>query len=117
MLRPPRLYSNNMIRGHLDLILLSILRKGPKYGVEICDEADAGTKGYFDLQGGSVYPALRRLEQAGFIQGERKSSCAQSKTVKTKVYTLTEEGHHELDARRRAFLLFSKKLGSWWDPE
>lgn len=116
MTGPTRSNSNNLIRGHLDLILLSILRRGPKYGVQICDEADRRTRGYFDLRGGSVYPALQRLEQAGFIQGQLTRPLTQGKTVKTKVYTLTSKGHLELDARRRAFLVFSKHLASLWDP-
>jgi PadR family transcriptional regulator PadR len=115
--RPPHQYSTNLIRGHLDLILLSILHKGPSHGTAICDEAYSGAERYFDLQGGSVYPALNRLEKAGFIKGKEKELINQGKPVRIKEYTLTSEGDHELDVQRRAFLLFSKRIASWWDPE
>lgn len=47
----------NLLKGNLDLILLSILENGQKYGLEITKEANTRTQGYFDLNAGSLYPA------------------------------------------------------------
>ncbi len=99
----------NLIRGHLDLILLSILRGEPKYGLEISRIAQERTGGYFDLRIGSLYPALHRLEKAGFIAGEFRDGPRGGSPVK--VYALTEEGGRELDARRKDFQTFAERLG------
>lgn len=100
----------NMLRGHLDLILLSIVRGEPKYGLEISKLAADYTGGYFDLKVGSLYPALHRLEKAGFIRSAFQT--ARSNTVK--VYELTESGQKELDARKHEFQTFSRQLSRLW---
>ena len=116
MSKPTGSNSNTLIRGHLDLLLLSVLRKKRLSGAGIISEARSRSSEYFDLRSASVYPALHRLEQAGLILNEEAQTLHRGKTFNIKVYTLTNEGHHELDARRRAFLVFSKHLASLWDP-
>lgn len=102
----------NLLRGHLDLILLSIIQGQPKYGLEISKQAQERTQGYFDLKVGSLYPALHRLEKAGFVRGEFQSAPRSGSPVK--VYALTESGERELEARRREFEMFSQQLGKLW---
>lgn len=102
----------NLLRGHLDLILLSIIRGEPKYGLEISKEAQARTDGYFDLRVGSLYPALHRLEKAGFVRGEFQNAPRGGAPVK--VYSLTESGERELAARKRDFETFSAQIGRLW---
>lgn len=102
----------NLLRGHLDLILLSIIQGEPKYGLEISKQAQDRTGGYFDLRVGSLYPALHRLEKAGFIRGELTKSVRGGTTVKT--YILTESGQRELQQRKHEFETFSRQLGRLW---
>ena len=102
----------NLLRGHLDLILLSIIQGQPKYGLEISKQAQERTGGYFDLKVGSLYPALHRLEKAGFVRGEFRSAPRSGSPVK--VYALTESGGKELEARRREFETFTRQLGKLW---
>ncbi|MVN88496.1 PadR family transcriptional regulator [Deinococcus sp. HMF7620] len=102
----------NLLRGHLDLILLSIIQGRPKYGLEISKEAQDLTGGYFDLRVGSLYPALHRLEKAGFIRGELQQ--APRGGTQVKVYALTDRGGHELETRKREFETFSRQLGRLW---
>ena len=102
----------NLLRGHLDLILLSIIQGQPKYGLEISKQAQERTQGYFDLKVGSLYPALHRLEKAGFVRGEFRSAPRSGSPVK--VYALTESGGKELEARRREFETFTRQLGKLW---
>lgn len=102
----------NLLRGHLDLILLSIIQGEPKYGLEISKQAQDRTGGYFDLRVGSLYPALHRLEKAGFIRGELGQAARGGTPVK--VYALTESGGRELEARKREFEIFSRQLGRLW---
>lgn len=102
----------NLLRGHLDLILLSIIQGEPKYGLEISKRAQERTQGYFDLKVGSLYPALHRLEKAGFVRGEFRNAPRSGSPVK--VYALTKSGGKELEARRREFEMFTQQLGKLW---
>ncbi|WP_029478195.1 PadR family transcriptional regulator [Deinococcus frigens] len=109
---PPTPPDANLLRGHLDLILLSIIQGPPKYGLEISKLAQDATDGYFDLKVGSLYPALHRLEKAGFVQGEFRSGPRSGSPVKA--YTLTESGGRELAVRRAEFETFTQQLGRLW---
>jgi len=53
------------LKGHLDLLLLSVLAAGPAHGYAIITALRARSEGTFDLPEGTVYPALQRLEDAG----------------------------------------------------
>ena len=99
----------DLLRGHLDLILLSIIRGEPKYGLEISKQASVQTGGYFDLRVGSLYPALHRLEKAGFVRSEFANAARGNATVK--LYRLTESGERELAARQQEFQTFAAQLG------
>lgn len=102
----------NLLRGHLDLILLSIVAGEPKYGLEISKLAAEQTGGYFDLRVGSLYPALHRLEKAGFLHGEFRPAVRGNAPVK--VYALTESGVRELELRQQEFQTFSAQLRRLW---
>lgn len=76
-------------KGSVQLMLLALLVKKEKYGLEITRELKELTGGVFDLKEGTLYPALRRLEQRGFVESrwlERESG------VPRKYYKLTEKG-------------------------
>lgn len=105
----------NLLKGNLELILLSILEFGPKYGLEITKEAQIRTGGYFDFSLGSLYPALHRLEQAGFLKSEFKSAPRGGSLVK--YYELTEPGNKELTAKRKEFDQFNRAIRSLWSLE
>lgn len=92
--KPP----NEILRGHLELILLSILEPRAMYGFEIAKEASSRTEGYFDFKEGSLYPALHRLEQAGWLRPELRELGRNGKP--RKYYLLTEEGHKSLQHKR-----------------
>lgn len=102
----------NLIKGHLDLILLSILEGEAKYGLEISKEAQDRTAGYFDLKVGSLYPALHRLEQSGLLAGEFRPAPKGGSLVK--YYWLTDEGKVDLNRRRQEFTTFTRTVESLW---
>jgi len=52
------------LKGHLDLLLLSVLTAGPAHGYAVISELRRRSEGTFDLPEGTVYPALHRLEEA-----------------------------------------------------
>ena len=55
------------LKGHLDLLLLSVLSRGPGHGYEIITRLKVHSDGAFELPEGTVYPALYRLEGAGLL--------------------------------------------------
>ncbi|PNY81630.1 PadR family transcriptional regulator [Deinococcus koreensis] len=99
----------NLLKGHLDLILLAIIEGEPKYGLEIIKEAQLRTDGYFDLKVGSLYPALHRLEQAGWLSGDFQPAPRGGAPVK--YYRLTESGGRALRDKREQFSTFSRQVG------
>ena len=57
------------LKGHLDAMLLASLEDGPRHGYAVIEALRDSTGGRLDLPTGTIYPALRRLEQAGLITG------------------------------------------------
>ncbi len=81
-------------KGSIQLCLLALLTKEPKYGFQMIKELRETTEGFFDLKEGTLYPALRRLEERGFVKSEwieRESGAPR------KYYTLTAKGRKALD--------------------
>ncbi|MFC4455122.1 PadR family transcriptional regulator [Deinococcus sonorensis] len=100
----------NMLRGNLDLILLMILEDGPKYGLEIINDAQHRTSGYFDFKEGSVYPALHRLMKEGWLRADFQPSPRGG--MPARYYALTPEGHTALAQKREAFSRFTDAVFS-----
>lgn len=104
----------NLLKGNLDLILLSILESGEKYGLEITKEANARTGGYFDLNAGSLYPALHRFEKAGWVESDTRPPPRGGPSVR--YYRLTSAGNAALQQKRRAYATFDDALRALWKP-
>ncbi|WP_293913837.1 PadR family transcriptional regulator [Deinococcus sp.] len=102
----------NLFKGNLDLILLSVLEGGERYGLEIGKEVDARTGGLLTLNAGSLYPALHRLEKSGWVQAEERSPPRGGPRVR--YYTLTAAGLAELARRRDAYVRFDSALRALW---
>lgn len=86
-----------MLKGHLDLLLLSVLARRPAHGYAIIAALRERSGGSLDLPEGTIYPALHRLERAGHVG----SSWAAGSTRKRRVYALTDSGAAALESRRR----------------
>lgn len=91
------------LKGHLDLLLLSVLAAGPAHGYAIISALRARSAGTFDLPEGTVYPALHRLEAAGLLA----SSWADNDGRKRRVYALTTKGATALTAERTEWKRFA----------
>lgn len=100
----------DLLRGHLDLILLSILERQPLYGFAIIQEAKDRTGGYFDFREGSLYPALHRLERAGLLSTQEGEAGRNGKP--RKYYALTALGQQQLAAKRQEFEQFTGAVRS-----
>jgi DNA-binding PadR family transcriptional regulator len=73
-------------------VILGLLRKGPKSGYEIKSIVDRSTRFFWAASYGQIYPELRRLAEAGLIEGESTPQGGRKRTV----YTLTADGRREL---------------------
>jgi PadR family transcriptional regulator, regulatory protein PadR len=91
------------LKGHLDGMLLAALAAGPAHGYMVIESLRESSGGTFDLQEGTVYPALHRLEQAGFI----KSRWSRASGRRRRVYGLTAAGRRMLDDRRGEWRTFA----------
>lgn len=81
-----------VLKGHVDLLLLSTLRAGPLHGYGVVEKLRAESDGAFDLAEGTVYPALYRLEAAGLLSSKWTSAGGRRR----RVYELTKRGRGEL---------------------
>jgi PadR family transcriptional regulator PadR len=76
------------LKGHLDLLLLSVLADGPAHGYAVIAELRERSDEDFALPEGTVYPALHRLEEAGLL----RSFWAEQAGRRRRLYELTAKG-------------------------
>jgi len=86
-------------KGHVDLLLLSVLATEPAHGYRVVECLRERSEGVFDLAEGTVYPSLYRLEREGHIA----SRWVEASGRRRRVYRLTRSGRRELERRRRAW--------------
>ncbi len=91
------------IKGHLDLLLLSVLAAGPAHGYAIISALRERSDGTFDLPEGTIYPALHRLEDGGLLS----SSWAAGDGRRRRVYVLTSAGATALAAEQTEWRRFA----------
>jgi DNA-binding PadR family transcriptional regulator len=96
------------LKGHLDLLLLAILEKGPAHGYVIIDMLRERSAGAFNLPEGTVYPALHRLEEDGLLS----SQWSETGGRRRRVYQLTSQGRVALATRQEEWKRFAKAVFS-----
>ena len=85
----------DLLQGTLDLLVLKALSLGPLHGLGVSQRIEQVTKGTFQVKPGSLFPALHRMEEAGWL----KSSWGESENNRrAKYYRLTEAGQRQLEA-------------------
>ncbi|HEY2736204.1 MAG TPA: PadR family transcriptional regulator [Polyangiales bacterium] len=97
-----------LLQGTLDLIVLKLLRAGPANGWDLTQSIQVMSKGALDVNYGSLYPALRRLEAKGWIKGRWGAS---ESNRRARFYDLTPSGKKQLEAERRQWERFQHALG------
>jgi transcriptional regulator len=98
----------DLLQGTLDLIVLRLLRAGPSNGWDLTQSIQVVSKGVLDVNYGSLYPALRRLESKGLIKGRWGTS---ENNRRARFYELTPNGLKQLEAERREWERFQQALG------
>ena len=86
-----------LLKGTLDLLILRTLELAPLHGAAIADRIAQATGGTFRVKAGSLFPALHRLEQEGWLDGAWETS-ADGRRVKS--YTLTKAGRKQLQTEK-----------------
>jgi transcriptional regulator len=105
---PPRPPKTDLLQGTLDLIVLKLLRAGPANGWELTRSIQTVSRGALDVNYGSLYPALRRLEARGWVTARWGAS---ENNRRARFYQLTAAGRRQLDAERSAWERFANALG------
>lgn len=95
------------LRGHLDALILATLESRPLHGYAIIEELAARSGGELDLPTGTVYPALRRLEAAGYLD----SDWSEESGRRRRTYTLSRAGRKRLEGARQEWVTFSRVVG------
>jgi len=88
-----------LAKGDLPALILAVLGTEPRHGYALAREVERLSDGALHLREGTLYPALRVLEQDGLIVGTWE---AQAKGADRKVYALTEAGRREGEKRTQA---------------
>ena len=81
-----------VLKGHLDMLLLTAVQGRPMHGYAIADMLRTRSAGAFDLPEGTLYPALHRLERGGLMA----SRWSEVNGRRRRVYQLTPKGRREV---------------------
>ena len=84
-----------LLQGTLDLLILRALSLGTHHGLGVANRVRQITDGTFDVKPGSLFPALHRLEERGWLSGEWGDS---ENRRRAKYYRLTRAGRRQLEA-------------------
>ncbi|MEE1800720.1 PadR family transcriptional regulator [Streptomyces sp. NPDC101062] len=84
------------LRGHLDALILAALETEPLHGYAVMEALQVSSGGALELPTGSLYPALRRLERAGFVESEWSTVSGRRR----RTYQLTSAGRRALADER-----------------
>ncbi len=98
----------DLLRGTLDLLVLRTLRSGRSHGYGIAKAIRAATDEVLDVEEGSMYPALYRMEKRGWIVADWGIT---DTNRRAKFYELTPAGRTQLDAERTGWSDFSTAVG------
>jgi transcriptional regulator len=102
----------DLVQGTLDLLILRILRAGPMHGWAISRRIHLVSNEVLQVHQGSLYPALHRLEQQGWI----KAGWGESENRrKAKFYALTRAGRRRLEDEAAAWRRLSSAIGQVLD--
>jgi len=104
---PPK--SAPLLQGTLDLIVLQLLRAEPTNGYDLSLRIQAISQDVLNVNAGSLYPALYRLEERGLIKAEWAET---EKGRRAKVYSVTAAGTRSLNEQRATWERFSGALAA-----
>jgi DNA-binding PadR family transcriptional regulator len=106
-------FQRELVRGSLDLMVLSVLSRSAKYGYLIQQEIRDASRGRVSLPAGTLYPLLHRLESDKLIRSRWEDSTGRSR----KWYELTAAGKRRLQQHARDWESFAECMSRLLMPE
>jgi len=91
----------DLLQGTLDMLILRVLNSGPLHGWGIADRIQIVSKNVLSVGEGSLYPALYRLEDQGWIESEWGTS---ENNRRAKFYRMTKAGRKQLEVEEKTWL-------------
>jgi transcriptional regulator len=104
----------DLMKGTLDLLVLKTLALEPRHGVGVADRIGQITRGTFKVRPGSLFPALHRLEQEGFIAGEWTET---PEGRRAKYYRITTAGQRQLATEKKNWARIVLAVGEVLEAE
>lgn len=99
-----RTESGDLLQGTLALLILKALLGGPKHGFAVAQWIEDTTSDVLRIEEGSLYPALRRVEDRGWVEAEWGLS---ENNRRAKFYTITAKGRAHLRAQAAHWLRYA----------
>jgi PadR family transcriptional regulator PadR len=103
----------DLLRGTLDLLILRTLRHGPSHGHAIAKHIQRTSEDLLQVETGSLYPALYRLEAKGWIAASWELS---DKGKRARYYRITPKGKTQLVAEQSKWDAFARAMGLLLKP-
>ncbi|HEY8998190.1 MAG TPA: PadR family transcriptional regulator [Edaphobacter sp.] len=100
--------AGEILQGTLDLLILRTLLFGPAHGHTIAHSIESTSENALEVEQGSLYPALHRLEDRGLVSSEWGVS---DNNRRAKFYRLTAKGHKELTAATSRWRRMTRAIG------
>jgi PadR family transcriptional regulator PadR len=100
--------TTDRLQGTLDLLILKTLSLGPQHGWGVAQRIEQTSKNLLQINQGSLYPALHRLEEQEWIESEWGTS---ENNRRAKFYRLTETGARQLAQETESWEQFSRAVG------
>ena len=100
----------NLLMGTLDMLILRTLDWGPAHGHQIGKHIQRTTNDFLQMQHGSLYPALHRLEKRGWVAS--KWETASDRNREYKYYRLTEKGRKQLQVEESQWKQMTEAVAS-----
>jgi PadR family transcriptional regulator, regulatory protein PadR len=99
---------SDLLQGTLDLLILQVVSLGPLHGYAIAQRLQQMSQDVLQVQQGSLYPALHRLEARGWLKAEWKPS---ETGREAKFYNLTRAGLRQLEDERANWKRLASAIG------
>jgi transcriptional regulator len=103
-----------LLQGTLDMLILQTLRWGPQHGYGIGQAIRAGSGDVLQVETGSLYPALHRLQRQHWVKSEWGQS---EKNQRAKYYSLTPAGRKQLSAEQSRWNQMSQAIARLMHPQ
>jgi transcriptional regulator len=102
-----------LLQGTLDMLILQTLQWGAQHGYGISQAIRSGSAEVLQVETGSLYPALHRLEKQGWVKSEWRVS---EHNQRAKYYQLTPAGRKQLDSERGRWNQLSAAIAVLMNP-